>query len=123
VHFLQIWIIPEKKGLKPGYEQKSFSAEDKRANLRLVGSRDGRDGSVTIHQDVDLYATVLREGETVTHDLKAGRKAWVQVARGAATLNGEELREGDGVAVEEAGVLKLSSTEKDTEVLLFDLGA
>jgi quercetin 2,3-dioxygenase len=123
VHFLQIWIIPEKKGLKPGYEQKSFSAEDKRANLRLVGSRDGRDGSVTIHQDVDLYATVLREGETVTHDLKAGRKAWVQVARGAATLNGEELREDDGVAVEEAGVLKLSSTAKDTEVLLFDLGA
>ena len=123
VHFLQIWIIPEKKGLKPGYEQKSFSAEDKRGKLRLVGSRDGRDGSVTIHQDVDLYATVLSEGETVTHDLKAGRNAWVQVARGAATLNGEELREGDGVAVEEAGTLKLSSTAKDTEVLLFDLGA
>jgi redox-sensitive bicupin YhaK (pirin superfamily) len=123
VHFLQIWIIPEKKGLKPGYEQKSFSAEDKRGKLRLVGSRDGRDGSVTIHQDVDLYATVLSEGETVTHDLKAGRKAWVQVARGAATLNGEELREGDGVAVEEDGALKLSSTAKDTEVLLFDLRA
>jgi redox-sensitive bicupin YhaK (pirin superfamily) len=123
VHFLQIWIIPEKKGLKPGYEQKSFSAEDKRGNLRLVGSRDGRDGSVTIHQDVDLYATVLSEGETVTHPLKSGRKAWVQVARGSASLNGEELREGDGVAVEEADALKLSSTAKDTEVLLFDLGA
>ena len=109
--------------MKPGYEQKSFSAEDKRGKLRLVGSRDGRDGSVTIHQDVDLYATVLGEGETVTHDLKAGRKAWVQVARGAATLNGEELREGDGVAVEEAGALELSGATKDTEVLLFDLGA
>ena len=123
VHFLQIWIIPEKKGLKPGYEQKSFSTEDKRDKLHLVGSRDGRDGSVTIHQDVDLYATVLGEGEAVTHDLRAGRKAWVQVARGSAALNGEELREGDGVAVEEAGVLKLVGTAKDAEILLFDLGA
>jgi quercetin 2,3-dioxygenase len=123
VHFLQIWIVPEKKGLKPGYEQKSFSAEDKRGKLRLVGSRDGRDGSVTIHQDVDLYATVLSEGETATHDLKAGRKAWVQVARGAATLNGEELHEGDGVATETAGALKLGSNAVETEVLLFDFGA
>jgi len=123
VHFLQIWIIPEKKGLKPGYEQKTFSAEEKRGKLRLVGSRDGRDGSVTIHQDVDLYATVLREGETVTHDLKSGHKAWVQVARGAATLNGEDLREGDGVALEQAGALELTGGSKDSEVLLFDLGA
>jgi quercetin 2,3-dioxygenase len=123
VHFLQIWIVPEKKGLKPGYEQKSFSAEDKRGKLRLVGSRDGRDGSVTIHQDVDLYATVLSEGETATHVLKAGRKAWLQVARGSATLDGEELREGDGVAIETADALKLGSSAVATEVLLFDLGA
>ena len=123
VHFLQIWIVPEKKGLQPGYEQKSFTSEDKRGKLRLVGSRDGRDGSVTIHQDVDLYATVLGEGETVTHTLKVDRKAWVQVARGSATLNGEDLREGDGVAVEEARALELTGTDKDTEILLFDLGA
>ena len=76
---------------------------------------------MTIHQDVDLYATVLGEGDAVTHELKAGRVAWVQVARGAATLNGEQLRAGDGVAVEEAGALELSGTAKDAEVLLFDM--
>ena len=123
VHFLQIWIVPEKKGLKPGYEQKTFTRDDKHGKLRLVGSRDGRDGSVTIHQDVDLYATVLGEGEAVTHDLKPGRKAWVQVAQGSATFNVEALREGDGVAVEDAGALVLAGTAKDAEVLLFDLGA
>ncbi|HUJ37904.1 MAG TPA: pirin family protein [Hyphomicrobium sp.] len=123
VHFLQIWIIPERKGLKPGYEQKTFSKEEKRGKLRLVGSRDGRNNSVTIHQDVDLYATVLGEGDTVTHELKRGRKAWVQVARGAVTLNGEALREGDGVAVEEAGKLEFAGRANDAEVLLFDLGA
>src|ERR1043166_6383562 len=77
VHFLQIWIIPEKKGLKPGYEQKSFLAIEKRGKLRLVASHDGRDGSVTVHQDVDLYATLLRGADAVTHELKRGRKAWV----------------------------------------------
>ncbi len=123
VHFLQIWIIPERKGLKPGYEQKTFSKEEKRGKLRLVGSRDGRNSSVTIHQDVDLYATVLGEGDTVTHELKRGRKAWVQVARGAVRLNGEALREGDGVAVEEAGRLEFAGRASDAEVLLFDLGA
>ena len=123
VHFLQIWISPERKGLKPGYEQKTFSKEEKRGKLRLVGSRDGRNSSVTIHQDVDLYATVLGEGDTVTHELKRGRKAWVQVARGAVRLNGEALREGDGVAVEEAGRLEFAGRASDAEVLLFDLGA
>jgi quercetin 2,3-dioxygenase len=126
VHFLQIWIIPEKKGLKPGYEQKSFSESEKRGRLRLVGSRDGRDGSVTIHQDVDLYATLLGGADAVTHELKRGRKAWVQVARGTISLNGLELREGDGVAIEETGALKLEpgTPEGDgAEVLLFDLPA
>jgi len=122
VHFLQIWIVPEKKGLKPGYEQKTFPAEEKHGKLRLVGSRDGRNGSVTIHQDVDFYAAVLGDGEAVTHDLKSGRKAWVQIARGSATLNGEDLREGDGVAVEEPGTLALTGASKDAEILLFDLG-
>ena len=91
VHFLQIWIVPEKRGLEPSYEQKTFSDADKRGRLRLIGSRDGREGSVTIHQDVDLYATVLAEGQTVGHGLRDGRAAWVQVARGTAMLNGEQL--------------------------------
>ncbi len=121
VHFLQIWVIPEKEGIEPSYEQKSFSAEEKRGRLRLIGSRDGREGSVTIHQDVDLYATVLKAGETVTHTLADGRGGWVQVARGAALLNGTALEAGDGVAVTTSGVLTLEGTD-DAEVLLFDMG-
>jgi len=120
VHFLQIWILPEKKGLAPSYEQKTFSDADKRGKLRLVGSRDGRDGSVTIHRDVDLYATVLGDGEKVSHDVKTGRIAWVQVARGTATLNGEHLYPGDGVAIEEAGKIELGGTS-EAEILLFDM--
>ena len=122
VHLLQIWIVPERKGLEPSYEQKAFAAADKRGKLRLVGSRDGRDGSVTIHRDVDLYATVLGERDTVAHDLKVGRVAWVQVARGTATLNGKQLYPGDGVAVDEARKLELSGTS-DAEILVFDMAA
>jgi quercetin 2,3-dioxygenase len=120
VHFLQIWIVPERKGLEPSYEQKTFSEADKRGKLRLVGSRDGRDGSVTIHQDVDFYATVLGNGDKVDHELKAGRVAWVQVARGSATLNGEQLYPGDGVAIDAAGTLELAGSS-DAEVLVFDM--
>ena len=126
VHFLQIWVIPEKQGLKPSYEQKSFSVEDKRGRLRLIGSRDGRENSVTIHQDVDLYATVLKAGEAVTHTIADGRGAWVQVVRGAATLNDTRLDAGDGVAVGRSGTLTLEGPlegASDTEVLLFDMGA
>jgi redox-sensitive bicupin YhaK (pirin superfamily) len=123
VHFLQIWIIPERKGLEPSYEQKTFPAEEKRGTLRLVGSREGRDGSVTIHRDVDLYAALLAEGQTVTHRLRAGRTAWVQVARGTARANGEQLYPGDGVAIEEPGEIALVGTSDDAEILLFDLGA
>lgn len=122
VHLLQIWIIPEKRGLAPSYEQTTFDAAGKRGALRLIGSRDGRDGSVTIHQDVDLYATLLGEGEAVTHDLAAGRKSWVQVARGTVKLNGEQLRPGDGVAVEDAATVALVGSSDDAEVLLFDMG-
>ncbi len=120
VHFLQIWILPERDGLEPGYEQKAFSAEDKRGKLRLVGSRDGRDGSVTIHQDVDLYATILHDGEAVTHTLAEGRKAWVQVATGTVALSGKNLDAGDGVAVEGPATIEIAGTS-DTEVLLFDM--
>ncbi|WP_072377892.1 pirin family protein [Hyphomicrobium sp. NDB2Meth4] len=120
VHFLQIWILPERKGLEPSYEQKTFSDADKRGKLRLIGSRNGRDGSVTIHQDVDLYATVLGDGDKVEHELKQGRVGWVQVARGTATLNGEQLYPGDGVAVEDAGKLEIVGSS-EAEVLVFDM--
>jgi redox-sensitive bicupin YhaK (pirin superfamily) len=123
VHFLQIWIIPEEEGLEPGYEQKTFDADSKRGRLKLVGSRDGRDGSVTIHSDVDLYATLPGEGGTVTHKLAAGRIGWVQVARGTATLNGEELRPGDGVALDAGTEIVLTGTSDDAEVLVFDMAA
>lgn len=122
VHFLQIWIIPEEQGLKPGYEQKAFPADEKRGRLRLIGSNDGRDGSVTIHQDVDLYATLLARGEEVSHEIASGRGGWVQVARGSVTLNGETLQEGDGVAVTASGMLRLQGVA-DAEVLLFDMGS
>jgi redox-sensitive bicupin YhaK (pirin superfamily) len=123
LHFLQIWIVPERKGMAPSYEQRTFAAEEKRGKLRLVGSRDGRDGSVTIHQDVDLYATLLDDGETVRHTLAPDRVAWVQVAQGTAKLNGEQLYPGDGVAIEQPGALELTGTSGYAEVLLFDLAA
>jgi redox-sensitive bicupin YhaK (pirin superfamily) len=120
VQFLQIWILPERQGLKPGYEQKTFAAEEKRGKLRLVGSRDGREGSVVIHQDVDLYATLLEPGETLSHRLAAGRGAWVQVIGGALQVNGEALRAGDGLAVSGAGELRLMA-EAGAHALLFDM--
>jgi hypothetical protein len=120
VHFLQIWILPERKGITPGYEQKTFGTEDKRGKLRLIGSRNGRSGSVAIHRDVDLYATLLSAGEAVRHELPAGRGAWIQVARGSINLNGERLKAGDGAAVTAPGVLKLEAVN-DAEVLLFDM--
>lgn len=122
VHFLQIWIIPEKKGIAPGYEQKAFPDAEKRGRLRLIGSRDGRDGSVAIRQDVDLYATLLVNGDEVEHTIGPGRGGWVQVARGSVSLNGETLREGDGVAVSTSGNLRIAGLG-EAEVLLFDMGA
>ena len=121
VHFLQIWIIPDTRGIAPGYEQKTFTTDDKRGRLRLVGSRDGRDGSVTIHQDVALYATVLGEGERLTHALGEGRRAWVQITRGAAAVSGERLEAGDGAALADERELLLESAADETELLLFDL--
>lgn len=121
VHFLQVWILPERTGIEPSYEQKSFPADEKRGRLRLVGSRDGRDGSVTINRDVDLYATLLGEEETVTHGLKPGRVAWVQVAQGTARLDGEQLYPGDGVAIDKSATIELTGTSPDAEILLFDM--
>jgi len=120
VHLLQIWILPEKKGIEPGYEQKAFPPEEKRGRLRLIADRDSRDGAVTVHQDVALYASVLAPGEQVEHRLGPGRHAWLQVARGAVSLNGHKLDQGDGAAVSEEAKLAIRA-DRDAEVLLFDL--
>jgi redox-sensitive bicupin YhaK (pirin superfamily) len=120
VHLYQIWMFPDKKNYAPAYDQKHFSEDEKRGKLRLVVSSDGRDGSVKIRQDNELYATVLGQGETVKHEIKADRYAYVQVARGSVTLNGRELETGDGAAISKEESLELTGV-KDAEVLLFDL--
>ena len=123
VHFLQIWIEPDRDGITPSYEQKNFSTDEKRGRLRLVGSQDGRDGSVTIHQDVDLYASVLGRGAAVSHALAAGRKGWLQVARGGVTVGDQTLAAGDGLAFDAAETITIrGSIDGDAEVLLFDMG-
>lgn len=122
VHFLQIWILPEAKGLAPSYEQKHFAPAERQGQLRLVASRDGRQGSITVHQDVDLYAALLADGDELTHSLAAGRKGWLQVARGSVALNGETLNAGDGAALDGAESLRIEGSG-DAEVLLFDMTA
>ena len=121
VHLLQIWILPEKEGLKPMYEQKTIPAEEKQGKLRLVGSPKGGNGSVTISQDVELYATELAAGQSVEHALEKGRYAWLQVARGKITVNGQELKAGDGAAITAEPKLQLAGVGDSSEVLLFDL--
>ena len=120
VHFFQIWIIPDRAGHAPGYEQKAFSTEERQGKLRLVASNDGRDGSITIHQDATLSAGLFAPGESATHVIAPNRNAWIQVARGAIEVNGEKLVAGDGLSAEGAGELVIKGTE-DAEVLLFDL--
>jgi redox-sensitive bicupin YhaK (pirin superfamily) len=120
VHFLQIWILPERPGGKPGYEQKAFPEAERKGKLRVVASPDGREGSVTIRQDVTLHAGLLSTGQAVVHPLAAGRHAWVHVARGQIELGGEQLEAGDAVAVSDARGLELSGRD-GSEVLLFDL--
>lgn len=119
-HLLQIWILPEKKGLEPGYEQRAFSRKEMEGSFRLIASRDGREGSVTIHQDASLYAALLDAGKTLEHRLALGRHAWVQVARGALTLNGSALGEGDGAAASDETSLTIRA-EKPSEILFLDL--
>jgi redox-sensitive bicupin YhaK (pirin superfamily) len=120
VHLYQIWMLPAEKGQKPTYDQKNFSEAEKRGKLRLIASTDGRDGSVKIRQDNELYATVLGAGESVKHTLKPERHAYVQVARGSVTLNGTALETGDGAAISAEKVVELTGV-KDAEVLFFDL--
>ncbi|MEN8162273.1 MAG: pirin family protein [Myxococcota bacterium] len=119
-HLLQIWILPERSGLEPGYEQKRFAPEDLRDRLRLVASRDARDGSVAIHQDVDVHAGRLGAETELRHPLAGGRHAWLQVARGRVSVNGHELDAGSGAALsDEDGVFVRAGAE--SEVLLFAL--
>jgi hypothetical protein len=120
VHFLQIWLFPERPGLPPGYEQKTIPESETRGQLRLAASRDGRAGSVTIHQDVSLYVARLDEGMNVLHPLTPGRYAYVHVARGSATVADQVLGEGDGAAIGGESSVNISG-QSDSEVLLFDL--
>ncbi len=120
VHFLQIWLLPARPGGKPGYEQKAFPEEERKGKLRLVASPDGRDGSVTIQQDVELYAGLPGTGGNLRHALAPGRHAWVHVARGQLEIGGEQLEAGDAAAVSDARGLELAGSD-GSEVLLFDL--
>jgi redox-sensitive bicupin YhaK (pirin superfamily) len=120
VHFLQIWIIPDEQGLAPTYEQRHFPVEARRNVLRLIVSQDGRDGSLRIHQDADLYATVLKKGQSVTHELAEDRHAWVQVVRGRIRLNGLSLQEGDGAALRDEPQIEMTA-DGEAELLIFDL--
>jgi redox-sensitive bicupin YhaK (pirin superfamily) len=121
VHFLQIWVVPAREGIAPRYEQKTFSTAEKRGQLRLVGSTNGRSGSVVIHQDVALFAALLDAGEHVRHALATGRKGWVQVVRGGIVMNGLNLAAGDGAAVEGETELSVTAKSDGAEVLVFDL--
>jgi hypothetical protein len=120
VHLLQIWILPDKQGREPGYEQKSFPEAEKRGKFRLIASSDGVDGSVKINQDAKLFVTLLADGEEVTQSLAAKRHAWLQVAKGEVELNGKKLHQGDGAAISEEMKLTVKA-KSDAEVLLFDL--
>ena len=119
-HFLQVWILPERRGLPPGYEQREFTDAERRGRLRLVASRDGAEGSLVVHQDVRLYSALLAGGEEVTHPLGAGRHAWVQLVRGAVAVNGALMAAGDGCAASAESALRIGASE-DAELLLFDL--
>jgi quercetin 2,3-dioxygenase len=131
VHFLQIWIIPGEIGIDPSYEQKNFTTDEKQGTLRLVASPTGRDGSVIIHQNIDVYATILNSETQITHDLASDglrpteghRIAWVQVARGSVQINGETLSAGDGASIVQESQIRLQGLSDGTELLLFDMAA
>ena len=120
VHLLQIWILPDKQGHEPGYEQKAFPEAEKRGKFRLIASNDGAEGSVKINQDAKLFVTLLAPGEELTQSLGAKRYGWLQVAKGEIELNGQTLRQGDGAAISEEKKLAIKATQQ-AEVLLFDL--
>jgi len=121
VHFFQIWILPERQGIRPGYEQKLIPDDERRGQLRLLVAPGGEQGALDIHQDVRLYASILEKDQTVEHSLPSGRGAWIQVARGAIEVNGVALRKGDGAAIEDETALRITATDAGTEIFLFDL--
>ena len=120
VHLLQIWLFPERKGLTPGYEQRVIGGDTMRNRFQPIATRDGRDGSVTIHQDASVYAAALEAGQNVSYELAGGRYGWLHVATGKVLLNGQELGAGDGAAISDERLLQLSGVEP-AELLLFDL--
>ncbi len=120
VHFLQIWILPDRQNIAPGYEQKHFAVEDRRGQLRLVASGDGAEGAISIRQDAQIFASLLAPGETVAHDYAPGRRGWLQVASGEVSVNGTSLKAGDGAAIEAEAAVQLTAAT-DSEFLLFDL--
>jgi redox-sensitive bicupin YhaK (pirin superfamily) len=120
VHLLQIWILPHTVDLDPSYEQKAFTDDERRGQLRLIASEDGRDGSVTVHQDVSLFASLLDAGQDVVREMDEMRHAWIQVARGAITVNDESALQGDGVVVSGESQLTIKA-EEPAEIILFDL--
>jgi quercetin 2,3-dioxygenase len=121
VHLLQIWIIPDRAGLPPSYEQKAFPLEQRRGRLCLVAAADGQHGAVTLHEDARLFVANLASGERVAHEIAPGRGVWLQVARGIIALNDTEMREGDGAAIESEPRVTVEA-DTDAEFLLFDLG-
>jgi redox-sensitive bicupin YhaK (pirin superfamily) len=120
VHFLQIWILPDQQGVTPGYEQKTFTDEEKRHSFRLIASRDGREGSVSIHQDVNLYAAILEQDEELVFQIPPGRHVWLQVTRGTVAAQGASLDAGDGAALSDESQLTIAARSR-AELLLFDL--
>jgi len=121
VHFLQMWIIPDRAGLPPSYEQKAFPIEERRGRLRLVAGPDNRDSTITVHQDARLFVANLKVNERVVHEIERGRGVWLQLARGIVTVNGTQMRAGDGAAVEDEPAIAIEA-DTDAEFLLFDLG-
>lgn len=121
LHFYQIWVLPEKDGLEPGYEQKMYAPEEKSGKLKLVASQDSRDGSLKINQDVSVFNSILSAGEEVSYDLTPKRYAWLQVVKGSLSINGETLNASDGAAIGETETLNIKALADNTEFILFDL--
>ena len=120
VHFLQIWLLPEHNGLPPGYEQKTFPPGEQRNSFRLIASRDGREQSITVHQDVELYAASVEVNATVTHSVRDGRIAWIQIVAGKLQVDGQQLEAGDGLGIRTPATLRFTGIEA-AELLLFDM--
>lgn len=121
VHFLQIWIMPDRAGIEPSYEQKHFSLAEKQGKLQLVASPDGRDNSVTIHQDVNFYIAACNDGDRFNYNPKENRSLWIQVAKGSVEINDKPLQAGDGAAITQEANIAIVATSNETEILLFDL--